>query len=128
MRGDEPGSYAAPDLGFAILSEYMKKGYTKEAAQGLMEYVEREQGVKEILGLHDPANKASGAVFRSLGFVDVGLRQLLVFGPDVVGQVWIKKGMNEDVSVYGLPKEAPPAAVAAEEVVKDMESVGAVAV
>lgn len=119
MRGDEPGSYTAPDLGFAILSEYMRKGYTKEAAKGLMEYVEREQGVKDILGLHDPANKASAAVFRSLGFVDVGLRQLLVFGPDVVGQVWVKKGMSEDVSVYGLPKEAPPA-VAAEEVVKEL--------
>ncbi|KAK1774090.1 acyl-CoA N-acyltransferase [Copromyces sp. CBS 386.78] len=130
MRGDEPGSYSAPDLGFAILSEYMKKGYTKEAAQGLIEYIERVQGVKDILGLHNPANKASGAVFRSLGFIDVGLRQLLVFGPHVVGQVWIKKGMSEDVSVYGLPKEAPAAVAVperiAEEVVK--ESVGAVAV
>ncbi|KAK3342336.1 acyl-CoA N-acyltransferase [Neurospora tetraspora] len=134
MRGDEPGSYTAPDLGFAILSEYMKKGYAKEAAQGLMEYVEKAQGVKDILGLHGPANKASGAVFRSLGFINVGLRQLLVFGPNVVGQVWIKKGMSEDVSVYGLPKEAPAAATVpekipekiAEEAVK--ESVSAVAV
>ncbi|KAK3946558.1 acyl-CoA N-acyltransferase [Pseudoneurospora amorphoporcata] len=102
--GDEPKFYTAFDLGFTILLEYIKKGYTKEAARGLMEYVEREQGVKDILGLYDPANKASGTVFRSLGFVDVGLRQLLVFGPDVIGQVWVKKGMNEDVSVYGLPK------------------------
>ncbi|KAK3401315.1 acyl-CoA N-acyltransferase [Sordaria brevicollis] len=112
MRGDEPGSYTAPDLGFAILSEYMRKGYTKEAAQGLMDYVEREQGVKDVLGLHDPGNKASAAVFRSLGFRDVGLRQLLVFGPDVVGQVWVRRGMSEDVSVYGLPREAPLAVVA----------------
>lgn len=122
MRGDEPGSYAAPDLGFAILSEYMRQGYSKEAAQALMDYVEREQGVKDVLGLHDPQNQASAAVFKSLGFRDMGLRQLLVFGPDVVGRVWIKEGMSEDVSVYGLPREAP-AAVVAEEVVRKTEGV-----
>jgi RimJ/RimL family protein N-acetyltransferase len=104
MKGSDPNSYVAPDLGFAMLSAHMRKGYAKEAAQGLMDWYEKEKGVKDVLGLHNPKNTASAAVFRSLGFRYCGLRQLRVFG-NVIGSVWTKQGMAEDLGVYGLPSE-----------------------
>ncbi|OIW27106.1 including n-acetylases of ribosomal protein [Coniochaeta ligniaria NRRL 30616] len=106
MRGEEPNCYSAPDLGFAILPGYMRKGYAKEAAERVVQYAQEELGVEDVLGLHDPSNEASYAVFRSLGFENRGLRELKVFG-DVVGLVWAKPGMAEDLSVYGLPRDAP---------------------
>ena len=101
MRGEGPDAFSAPDLGFAILPEHMRKGYAREACIGLMEDVERALGQKDILGLHDPANKGSAAVFRSLGFKDMGLHVLKAFG-GVTGQVWIKKDMDEDLKKYGF--------------------------
>ncbi|KAM7206465.1 including n-acetylases of ribosomal protein [Naviculisporaceae sp. PSN 640] len=111
LRGEPPNGYTAPDLGFAILPSYMRKGYTKEAALGLLEWAEKERGVKDVLGLHDPGNEASYGVFRSLGFEDRGLRELEMFGPDVVGRVWTRPGMEEDLAVYGLPSDPCPAPV-----------------
>ncbi|KAJ9161043.1 Including n-acetylases of ribosomal protein [Coniochaeta hoffmannii] len=105
-RGEEPNCYAAPDLGFAILPRYMRRGYAKEASEGLLQYAAYELGVKDVLGLHDPNNEGSCAVFRSLGFEDRGLRELKVFG-GVIGQVWARQGMSQDLSVYRLPRDAP---------------------
>ncbi|KAK4442300.1 including n-acetylases of ribosomal protein [Podospora aff. communis PSN243] len=96
MRGEEPDCYAAPDIGFAMLSEHMRKGYTKEAGLGLMEYLEKERGLKDVFGLCSLGNEVSKAVFRSLGFEDRGERALRVFGGEV-SSVWVKKGMSEDL-------------------------------
>ena len=54
----------------------MRKGYSKEAAVGLMEWAEKEKGVKDVLGMHNPNNPASPAVFKSLGFEDRGVMYL----------------------------------------------------
>jgi RimJ/RimL family protein N-acetyltransferase len=107
MKGEEPNCYSAPDLGFAVLPEFMRQGYAKEASEGLLRYAEEQLGVIDVLGMHNPANEGSGAVFRSLGFEDRGLRELKMFGGEI-GRVWTKKGMSDDLSVYGLPKDAPP--------------------
>lgn len=101
MRGEPPNCYTAPDLGFAILPDYMRRGIAIEASKALMEYVEREKGVKDVLGLFDPTNEASQGVFRKLGFEDRGQRVLKVFG-GVTGQVFVKPGMDENLEVYGL--------------------------
>lgn len=101
MRGEEPNCYKAPDLGFAILPAHMRRGYAKEAATALLDYAEKERGVTAVLGLFEPNNEASKGVFKSLGFIDHGNRELRVFG-GVVGAVWAKPGMDEDLSVYGL--------------------------
>lgn len=101
MRGEEPNCYTAPDLGFAVLPKYMHQGIAVEASRALMEHVEREQGVKDVLGLFDPANEASRGVFRKLGFEDRGTRELKVFG-GVKGQVFAKPGMDENLEVYGF--------------------------
>lgn len=100
-RGAHPTAYSAPDLGFAILPDYMRKGYAREAAIGLLAWAESELHVYDVLGLCDPTNEGSNGVFRSLGFVDRGVRTLKEFG-NVQGAVWVKPGMAEDLSVYGL--------------------------
>lgn len=105
MRGLDANSYTVPDLGFAILPAYMRRGYTKEACGRLLEYARTELGLKEVLGLHDPRNQGSYAVFRSLGFKDQGPRVLEAFG-GVVGQVWtLTDAPRDHLSVYGLPDE-----------------------
>lgn len=101
MRGEGPDSLTVPDLGFAFLPAHMRKGYATEAARALLEYAERDRGVEAVLGLHDPGNEASRGVFRKLGFEDRGKRVLKMFG-GVVGQVWTKPGMADDLGVYGL--------------------------
>lgn len=99
--GTPPNAYSVPDLGFAIVPEQMGKGYATEAAKGLLMYAEKKFRVHDVLGLFDPTNEVSKGVFRSLGFVDRGVRALKVFG-NVQGAVWAKEGMAEDLSVYGL--------------------------
>ncbi|KAK3341693.1 acyl-CoA N-acyltransferase [Lasiosphaeria hispida] len=97
MQGEEPNRYGAPDLGFAILPAYMRRGYTKEACAGLLAYFDDKVGGRfEALGLFNPENVASGAVFRSLGFEDRGIHELRVFG-GVKGAVWARPGMSEDL-------------------------------
>lgn len=79
MRG-ENSSLLAPDVGFALLSEYMRKGYAVEAAKAVIEYVDREKGVKAVFGFCDEKNKASMGVLRKLGFKWEGVRQVKEFG------------------------------------------------
>ncbi|CAK1363929.1 unnamed protein product [Cercospora beticola] len=101
MRGKPPTAFSAPDLGFAILPEETRKGYAREASQAVMDYAESALGVRDILGLFDPENKASAAVFRSLQFQDCGVKDLKEFGGLPVA-IWVKPGMSKDISLYGL--------------------------
>lgn len=63
MRGTGPNCYKVPDIGFAVLPKHMRRGYATEAARALLDYADRELGVTEVVGLVDPANEASRAVF-----------------------------------------------------------------
>ncbi|KAJ1323042.1 GNAT family N-acetyltransferase [Microdochium nivale] len=99
--------YAAPDLGFAVLPEYCRQGIAVEASRGVLEWASREAGVDVVLGLHDPANVASRAVLRKLGFADRGTRRLKPFG-DQDGMVWTwgaggRRVSEEEVMATGLP-------------------------
>ncbi|KAF2790743.1 acyl-CoA N-acyltransferase [Melanomma pulvis-pyrius CBS 109.77] len=100
-----PGVATVPDIGFSLLRPFWGKGYATEAAQGLLDYFERERGVKDVLGFCHPANENSKKMFRRLGFENRGVRDLEGLGPEgvvVKGVVWAKKGMSEDLGVYGL--------------------------
>ncbi|KAH0372578.1 putative GNAT family acetyltransferase, partial [Aureobasidium melanogenum] len=95
MRGD----LLAPDIGFALLSEYMRQGYAVEAAKGLIEYVDREKGVKAVFGFCDETNKASMATLRKLGMRWEGVRKVTLIGnKDVAVWSW---GMDK-VEDWGL--------------------------
>lgn len=100
-----PGAATAPDIGFSLLRPFWGKGYATEAAQGLLDYFERERGVKDVLGYCHPANENSKKMFRRLGFENRGVRELKGLGPEGVvvnGVVWAKKEMSGDLGVYGL--------------------------
>ncbi|CAD0083519.1 unnamed protein product [Aureobasidium vineae] len=79
MRG-ESSSLLAPDIGFAMLSEHMRRGYAVEAAKALVEYVNEEKGVKAVFGFCDEGNEASMGVLRKLGFRWEGVRSVKEFG------------------------------------------------
>lgn len=101
-KGDAANSFKVPDLGFAVLSAYLRQEYAVEAAQGILDWYETGFGTREVLGLHDKGNLASRGVFEKLGFVDMGVRPLKAFGEGVEGTVWIRRGMSEDLSLYGI--------------------------
>ena len=98
MRGKD-SALKAPDVGFAMLSEYMRKGYAVEAGKGLIEYVDRELGVKAVFGFCDEGNQASNSTLRKLGMRWEGVRVVKEFG-DKNTAVW-SWGM-EDVKDWGL--------------------------
>ena len=103
-----PAASKTPDIGFAQLSQYCGKGYATEALIALLEYFEREKGVKEVFGFTNPDNENSMKMFRRLGFEARGVRLLKGLGTGSVGKVgvnamvWAKKGMQGDLSKYGL--------------------------
>lgn len=45
-KGNNPDSFDVPDVGFALISEVHGRGYATEAARALLEYVNKEQGLK----------------------------------------------------------------------------------
>lgn len=98
MRG-ENSTLLAPDVGFALLSEHMRKGYAVEAAKALIEYVNREKGVKAVFGFCDEKNEASMGTLRKLGMKWEGVRKVKEFD-DKETAVW-SWGMD-DVSDWGL--------------------------
>jgi len=102
MRGEPPDCYDAPDIGYAMLPEHMRKGYTKEASLGIMDYLEKEGKLdKGVFGFCDPKNESSMGVLNGIGFEYRGDRPLRVFG-GMVSAVWMRKGMAEDLDGYGL--------------------------
>lgn len=98
MRG-ENSTLLAPDIGFALLSEHMRKGYAVEAAKALIEYVNREKGVKAVFGFCDEKNEASMGTLRNLGMKWEGVRKVKEFD-DKETAAW-SWGMD-DVSDWGL--------------------------
>lgn len=57
-----------PDLGFALLPEYYRKGYGYEAAMGLLEFGFSELKLPKILAITHPDNKASQSLLLKLNF------------------------------------------------------------
>ncbi|KAK6000674.1 hypothetical protein QM012_003399 [Aureobasidium pullulans] len=92
-------SLLAPDIGFALLSEHMRKGYAVEAAQALISYADRELGTTAVFGFCDERNQASMATMRKLGMKWEGTRKLKAF-VDKDTAVW-SRGMD-DVGDWGL--------------------------
>lgn len=96
LRAD---AFKAPDVGFAMLSEHMRKGYAVEAAKGAIEYADKELGVKAVFGFCGEKNQASNAVLRKLGMRWEGVKKVKAFG-DGNTAVW-SWGM-EKVEDWGL--------------------------
>ncbi|KAK0741517.1 acyl-CoA N-acyltransferase [Schizothecium vesticola] len=100
MRGEEPNRYRAPDLGFAVLPRYVRRGYAKEAGGAVVEwFLERGEG-EGLFGFCSPGNEASRGVLRSLGFKGRGVHKLRVFGGEEA-DVWTLR-MEGGVEGWGL--------------------------
>ncbi|KAI4798653.1 acyl-CoA N-acyltransferase [Aureobasidium sp. EXF-8845] len=98
MRG-ENSPILAPDVGFCMLSEHMRKGYAVEAAKAIVEYVDENLNVKAVFGFCNPNNEAGMGVLRKMGMKWEGVRHIKTFG-DGNSAVW-SWGM-ERVEDWGL--------------------------
>jgi RimJ/RimL family protein N-acetyltransferase len=57
-----------PDIGFAFLPQFEKKGYAFESAAGIMKYGYQILGFKRVLAITSPDNESSGRLLGKLGF------------------------------------------------------------
>lgn len=62
-----------PDLGFAFLPKFSGQGYALEAAEGCMQYGNKQLGFGEVLAIATQENEKSHSLLRKLGFKDAGL-------------------------------------------------------
>ncbi len=63
---------SAPDLGFALLPQYYRKGYAYEAASNLIHYLFGERIVgDELLGIALRENVSSITLLKKLGFKEI---------------------------------------------------------
>ena len=58
----------APDLGFALLPEYVGRGYAYEAARGLMVHAEKNLGIGRLYAMAKRGNHRSLRLLGRLGF------------------------------------------------------------
>ena len=57
-----------PDLGFAFLERYFKRGFALESSLGVMRYADEVLGLPVLTAIVDPGNARSIALIEKLGF------------------------------------------------------------
>jgi [ribosomal protein S5]-alanine N-acetyltransferase len=67
-----PSQPDALELGYTIFPEFRGRGYATEAAQALMDWAAETHGIRHFIASIAPANQASLAIVRKLGFVRTG--------------------------------------------------------
>lgn len=67
-----------PDIGFSVLPDYYRQGYTLEAASAVLEYARSELKLNKILGLVHPENQASMGLLKKIGIPD----ELILISPN----------------------------------------------
>jgi RimJ/RimL family protein N-acetyltransferase len=65
-----------PDLGFALLPEYVGQGYAGEAARGLLMHAEKNLGITRLCAIVKRGNHRSISLLERLGFRHEGPRLL----------------------------------------------------
>ena len=58
-----------PDLGFALLPDFMGKGYVQEACIHILNHVFQKQNLKKVLAITSPNNTSSQSTLERLGFI-----------------------------------------------------------
>jgi len=66
-----PATIGRAEIGYTVFTPFRRRGYAKEAATALREWA-FDQGEREVFASVAPANAASLAVVRALGFEQVG--------------------------------------------------------
>jgi RimJ/RimL family protein N-acetyltransferase len=62
----------ALEMGYTVFEPFRGQGYASEAAAALMDWAEREHGIKRFIASVAPGNEPSLAIVRKLGFVRTG--------------------------------------------------------
>jgi RimJ/RimL family protein N-acetyltransferase len=60
-------SLPGPDIGFALLPQYERKGYGYESAAAMMDYGRDALGFDEVLAITSQDNDASGRLLEKIG-------------------------------------------------------------
>ncbi len=76
-----------PDIGYALLPAYERKGYAYEAASAVMDHAFNELGLPQVAAITDPSNQRSIALLEKLGMlfskmIRSGDRELMLFIKD----------------------------------------------
>lgn len=61
-----------PDIGFAFLPEFERKGYGLESARAALDFGRQKLGFRRVLAITSMDNHASGCLLEKLGFAFVG--------------------------------------------------------
>jgi RimJ/RimL family protein N-acetyltransferase len=72
-----------PDIGFAFLPAYWKKGYAFEAAAAVMNYAHQVLGLEQILAITSPENVASERLLEKIGLTFERMTKLADDAPEV---------------------------------------------
>ena len=72
-----------PDLGFAFLPAYWRRGYARESAEAVQRYARETLGLTRLLAIANPANQPSIQLLEALGFHFAGLTRLSPDGADL---------------------------------------------
>jgi ribosomal-protein-alanine N-acetyltransferase len=59
---------SAPDLGFALLPDYVGKGYASEAARALLQHAQQNLGIGRLYAITKGGNQRSISLLDRLGF------------------------------------------------------------
>ncbi|MFG6086935.1 GNAT family N-acetyltransferase [Stenotrophomonas indicatrix] len=66
----------APDIGYAVLSEFAGQGYASEAARAVFNHARAALGLQDLYGITDLDNDVSAKVLLGLGMRERGVIQL----------------------------------------------------
>jgi len=101
------GSPSAPDLSFAVPRPFWGKGYATEAANAVLDFYEKEKGVVDVLGYCQPKNENSKKMFRRLGFVDAGIRNVKGIKGEGTLEVyaWVRSRTGKRIEAFGIGRE-----------------------
>lgn len=72
-----------PDIGFAFLPEYWRRGYASESAVAVLQWASRKPGMDTVLAVVAPHNQASAQLLLKLGFEPDGVVCLSSDGKDL---------------------------------------------
>ena len=77
-----------PDIGFAILPEYARNGYTFEASLRLIRMISEKLGIRDLYGVTAENNTGSRNLLEKLGFRYE--KPMAIPGSDITGHIFYK--------------------------------------
>jgi RimJ/RimL family protein N-acetyltransferase len=78
----------AVEIGYTIFEPYRRSGYAAEAARALVDWAERERGIRHFVASVSPDNEPSLRLVRGLGFEQTGTRIDADDGEELVHELW----------------------------------------